>query len=469
MNMKKILIGFFKCILLVFLASCSKEETIIPADAQAPKVQVTAVPTNKTSGWYEVKLAGLIEDNVGIKTIRIKCDAFKLDQTIKVTIDPITTTYNLDRLIKAPLSVQNESNVVNITVENVYGLSTTVDLKITDIEAPSFKAPLTDFIVEIVNNKAQLDLSFTAVDNKGLKSVSVKVPGLAIDDFTEVSGTSYNFSKSLSLPLKKGSFPIAVTLEDATGLKTTQNALIRVSRVVPYTGEIDLYITPLKSQTEFSRYISGMPGIITKKGNFLYEAKYYSPEAGTEIYFLGQKTFAGYRFGQDPLGDPGMLTSDEKAATPIILPAKGYYKITLDTKTETYKIETDIPAASALWSLPAKPLAMAGAYFVDFPAASRPRAAVECVQDVSNPYLYKARVRMQKTLSFTLTPKDVADDKWLSPFWRYDMSLNGKLIQGATGKNVSYNFPNSTAIYWVIITFDLYLQTCTVENDGLAQ
>jgi len=75
---------------------------------------------------------------------------------------------------------------------------------------------------------------------------------------------------------------------------------------------------------------------------------------------------------------------------------------------------------------------------------------------------------MHKTVSFTLTPKDVADDKWLSPFWRYDMSLDGKLIKGASGKNVSYNFPNATAVYWVIITFDLHLQTCTVENDGLA-
>lgn len=466
--MKKIFPAFFASLLIVFMLGCTKNDVQIPENTLAPIVQLTAKPTNKTTGWYEVKLAGQIKDTVGLKTIHIQCDAFKLNQTIKVSMDPKTTTYLLDRIIKAPLSVQNEANTIKVTVENIYGVITSVDILLSDIEAPSFQKPLTDFIVEIVGNKAELNLAFTAIDNKGLKSVVVKVPALNINDSTVVSGDNFNFSKLVALPLKKGSFPISITLEDATGLKTKQEALIRVSRVVPYSGEIDLYVTPAKSQQDLSRYISGMPGIITKKGNFLYEVKYYSPDAGHEIYFLGQKTFAGYRFGQDPLGAPGVLTSNETVSTPIVLPARGYYKITLDTKTETYKLEADTPPSTELWALPSTPLAMAGAYFDDFPGASRPKGAVECVQSSANPYLYKTRVRMHKTVSFTLTPKDVADDKWLSPFWRYDMSLDGKLIKGASGKNVSYNFPNATAVYWVIITFDLHLQTCTVENDGLA-
>jgi hypothetical protein len=292
---------------------------------------------------------------------------------------------------------------------------------------------------------------------------------LGIHDSTSISGTTFDFSKNLSLPLRKGSFPVSVVLEDASGLKVKKDVLIRVSRSVPYAGDIELYVTPLKSQGEISKYVSGMPGIITKKGNFLYEAKFYSPEPGTEIFFLGQKTFDGYRFGQDPMGDPGALTSNEAVSQPIVLPDKGYYKINLDTKTETYTLEKYTPPASELWSLPNNPLAMAGAFFDDYPAASRPRGAVECTQDVSNPYLYKNRVRMHKTLSFTLTPKDEANDKWLSPFWRYDMTKDGMLIQGGSGKNVSYAFPNPTAVYWVVITFDLHLQTCTVEVEGLAE
>lgn len=464
-----LLLPLMSILLLLAVQGCKKDTKLsIPSDAQPPTIDVTAVPTQKTAGWYEVKLAGLIKDEGGLKSIHIKCDSFYLDQTIKVPLDSPVTSYTLDRTVKAPLSQQNAVNTIVITALNRYDQQTSVTLKINDIEAPSFQSPIGDYIVEIDSNKALLNINFTALDNKGLQSVVIKVPDLNISDSSVVSGESYVYKKTLDLPLKKGSFPITIILTDNSGLTTTATASVRVSRVVPYPGDLDLYIAPAATNGDFSRYISGMPGIITKKGNFLYEAKYYAAKAGTEVYLLGQKSFTGYRFGQDPLGDPGDLTSSDENSLPITLPEKGYYIIALDTKTEKFTITKETPPSSEAWSLPDNPLAMAGAFFDDYPAASRPKDAVECVPEAGNPFRYITRVKVHQLVSFTLTPKDPVNDKWLSPFWRYDRTLDGRLINGSSGKNNSYTFPNPTAAYWVIITFDLHLQTCIVENDGPA-
>ncbi|HTN38000.1 MAG TPA: hypothetical protein VL053_13060 [Arachidicoccus sp.] len=463
------LIFIISSFLFAGLEGCKKDTKLtVPSGAQPPTIALTAVPTKKAAGWYEVRIAGTIKDAAGLKTIRIKCDSFHLDQTIKVSMDSAVTSFILDRTVKAPLSLQNTSSTIEVTVTNRYDLASTLELKINDIEAPSFKTAISDYIIEIENNKALLNIDFTALDNKALQSVVVQIPELNIKDSSAVSGTSYEYKKTLELPLKKGSFPLTITLWDNSGLSVTKTASVRVSRTVPYVGDLDLYIAPAQTGGDFSKYISGMPGVIKRTGDYLYEAKYYAVKAGTEVYLLGQKSFTGYRFGQDPLGDPGDLTYDDKNSLPIRLPEKGYYVISLDTKTEKYTVKKETPPPSEAWSLPDNPLAMAGSYFDEYPAANRPKGAVECVPEAGNPFRYVTRVKMHKLVSFTLTPKDPVNDKWLSPFWRYDHTLDGKLIQGGSGKNNSYSFPNPTAVYWVIITFDLHLQTCTVENDGLA-
>lgn len=465
----KVLLG---CLLLLGLSltfSCKKDSAVtVPSDAKPPSADLNAVPLQKTAGYYEVKLFGKIEDQNGLKSIRLFCDSFYLDQTIKLPLDSMVTRYDLDRTVKAPLSRQNESSTVKVTITNIYDQQTVVELSVNDIEAPSFDSEIKDFIVEIKDHKAELNLNFSVRDNKRLKALVVKIPDLDIIDSTSIEGKAFNYKKKMDLPQKKGSFPVSFYLYDHSGLMTQQSAIIRISKDVPYSGDLDLLVAPRKSKGDFSRYLSGMPGKVERTGDFLYKVRYYSPGPATEIFLLGQPSFKGYLFGQDPNGEPGDLTYEDQQSKPIILPEKGYYVITVDTKTEKYRLEKDTPAASEAWSLPSNPLAMAGAYFDDYPGASRPKAAVVCVPEPGNPFRYITRVRMHKLVSFTLTPKDLQNDKWLSPFWRYDATLGGPLIQGGSGKNNSFPLSDPAQPYWIVITFDLHLQTCVVENDGPA-
>lgn len=449
--------------------ACKKESKIsIPGDAKPPTIELSATPLEKTAGYYTVKLSGSVKDAYGLKTIHIQCDSFYVDQTIKIAQDSLIKEYTLDRVLKAPLSRQKDSSVIVITATNIYGGQATTEIKLSDIEKPSFKTPPGDYIVEIENDKAVLNLELVLEDNSGLGAVVLKAPDLSINDSTSIDGKEFDFKKSLELPLKKGNFPLSFFLYDASGLMTQKTVMIRVSHKVAYGGDLPLYVAPAATNGDFSRYLSGMPGKVTRTGDYAYQVGYYAQQAGTEIFLLGQKSFKGYRFGQDPLGAPGDLTSSDVHSMPILLPEKGYYLIDVDTKTEQYTIKKVTPALSEAWSLPDNPLAMAGAFFDDYPEASRPKGAVECVQEPGNPFRYVTRVKMHQLVSFTLTPKDPVNDKWLSPFWRYDRTLEGPLVQGSGGKNLSYTLPDPDQRYWIVITFDLHLQTCLVENDGPA-
>lgn len=460
--------GIWLLIACLFFA-CKKETKVsVPGDATPPTIDLVATPLEKTTGYYTVRLSGSVKDAYGLKTIHIQCDSFYVDQTIKIAQDSLVKEYVLDRVLKAPLSRQKDSSVIFITATNVYGGEATTEIKLSDIEKPSFKTPLEDYIVEIENDKAVLNLDIALQDNSGLGAVVLKAPDLSIDDSVTISGNEFDFKKTLALPLKKGSFPLTVFVYDASGLMIQKTVMIRVSRKVPYAGDLPLYVAPAATGGDFSKYLSGMPGKVTRTGDYVYQVGYYAPEAGTEIFLLGQKSFNGYRFGQDPMGKPGDLTSSDQQSLPITLPDKGYYVIDVDTKTELYTVKKVTPDPSEAWALPDNPLAMAGAFFDDYPGASRPKGAVECMPEPGNPFRYVTKVKMHQLVSFTLTPKDPVNDKWLSPFWRYDRTLDGQLIQGSSGKNLSYTLPDPDQRYWIIITFDLHLQTCLVENAGPA-
>ena len=81
--------------------------------------------------------------------------------------------------------------------------------------------------------------------------------------------------------------------------------------------------------------------VINHTGEYQYRARYYNKAAGTEIFFLPQKTdFTPICFGLDP-EDNTKLTDDPETAKPIVLDEAGvYYEIDINVKESTYSMRT---------------------------------------------------------------------------------------------------------------------------------
>ena len=86
-----------------------------------------------------------------------------------------------------------------------------------------------------------------------------------------------------------------------------------------------MYLADVATVEELNSDIFGVPMVINHTGEYQYRARYYNKAAGTEIFFLPQKTdFTPICFGLDP-EDNTKLTDDPETAKPIVLDEAGVY------------------------------------------------------------------------------------------------------------------------------------------------
>ena len=129
-----------------------------------------------------------------------------------------------------------------------------------------------------------------------------------------------------------------MTAVDARGNETTTTSTINVSEMPDFSK---MYLADVKTVEELNSDVFGVPMLINHTGEFQYRARYYNKAAGTEIFFLPQKTdFTPICFGLDP-EDNLKLTDDPETAKPIVLDKAGvYYELDINVKDATYSMRT---------------------------------------------------------------------------------------------------------------------------------
>ncbi|MEJ8749875.1 hypothetical protein WKT20_12425, partial [Phocaeicola sp. ICN-14070] len=239
-----------------------------------------------------------------------------------------------------------EQFTVKVTVVDVGGRETSQDVLITmdgDFENPVFSLAPDKAITVLMkaDRNPQYTLNFTVTDDRKLDYATIEIPELTGFETRTVSAegqSSLTFKEVIVFPNVSQVYTINLAAYDAVGNSVTTTCSLTVSEMPDFEK---MYLADVATDEELNSDVFGVPMVINHTGEYQYKARYYNKAAGTEIFFLPQKTsFTPICFGLDP-EDSNKLTDDPELAKPIVLDTPNvYYEIDINVKQSTYSIKT---------------------------------------------------------------------------------------------------------------------------------
>ena len=381
-------------ILLFLLNGCSDDDGYSDVDGLPPTI-VMGSSNIKTEPGREITIKAKVEDKDGLRSINLKNAAFNLDKTIDLTLDSIVYSFDLNYKYKIVKGLEGDNFQLDVTATDRGGRTTTETVLVTmdgDFTNPVFTVS-PDAAITV-----RLNVKFTAEDDKALDLVTINIPEInysrEITTFTN-SGKTLEFNDPITLPSAVATYNLTLKAVDKAGLETSKTSVITVSEMPDFPK---MYLADVATVAELNSDVFGVPMRIERTAAYEYKANYYCQKAGTEIFFLPQKSdFTPICFGIDP-ADNTKLTDDPDIAEPIVLTqANVYYEITFNVKTAIYKVKT-YAIADAIDPVPHKFGSISldtwgdgGSWLQEFYfgyMTSNPREVSRFTQDATNPHLY---------------------------------------------------------------------------------
>lgn len=407
MKQKHYLLGALTAFSMLVCASCDNNESWPSVDGKDPVLTLESEEIGSRIGrTFNIK--GKVTDSDGISSIRLQCLPLYLDKTIDIISiygEPLKE-YDLDYQITSDLSEAGDIFEIQITVTDVLGNTVTRKVKVDmngDVDDPVFTIAPAEELTVLLTESADLDLSFSVTDDRGLARVAVEIPEVQFSDIiTEFEDPcAYTYSRTISLPAVNADYNMTISVSDASGHTIDRNCIVHVNDTPDFPK---MWLADVATAQELNSDVMGVPMLISHPAQFCYEARYYNEKAGTEIYFLPQRTdFKPICIGLDP-ANPTRLTTDAATARPIVLDTpKVYYHISFNVLTKEYTLETYSPSKAVvpyphtfganemdLWE---DGSTMAEFYFGY--TTSGPQDIKRFTQDADNPALF----RLDETLS----------------------------------------------------------------------
>lgn len=387
-------------ILLFLLNGCSDDDGYSDVDGLPPTI-VMGSSNIKTEPGREIIIKAKIDDKDGLRSINLKNAAFNLDKTIDLTLDSIVYSFDLNYKYKIVKGLEGDNFQLDVTATDRGGRTTTETVLVTmdgDFTNPVFTVSPDAAITVLLKTETRLNVKFTVEDDKALEQVTIDIPEInysrEITTFTN-SGKTLEFNDPITLPSAVAIYNLTLKAVDKAGLETSKTSVITVSEMPDFPK---MYLSDVATVAELNSDVFGVPMRIERTAAYEYKANYYCQKAGTEIFFLPQKSdFTPICFGIDP-ADNTKLTDDPDIAEPIVLTqANVYYEITFNVKTAIYKVKT-YAIADAIDPVPHKFGSISldtwgdgGSWLQEFYfgyMTSNPKEVSRFTQDATNPHLY---------------------------------------------------------------------------------
>ncbi|EGK00329.1 hypothetical protein [Dysgonomonas gadei] len=387
-------------ILLFLLNGCSDDDGYSDVDGLPPTI-VMGSSNIKTEPGREITIKAKVEDKDGLRSINLKNAAFNLDKTIDLTLDSIVYSFDLNYKYKIVKGLEGDNFQLDVTATDRGGRTTTETVLVTmdgDFTNPVFTVSPDAAITVLLKTETRLNVKFTAEDDKALDLVTINIPEInysrEITTFTN-SGKTLEFNDPITLPSAVATYNLTLKAVDKAGLETSKTSVITVSEMPDFPK---MYLADVATVAELNSDVFGVPMRIERTAAYEYKANYYCQKAGTEIFFLPQKSdFTPICFGIDP-ADNTKLTDDPDIAEPIVLTqANVYYEITFNVKTAIYKVKTYAiadavdPVPHKFGSISLDTWGDGGSWLQEFYfgyMTSNPREVSRFTQDATNPHLY---------------------------------------------------------------------------------
>lgn len=460
-------------LLALIATGCSEDVGYPDVDGQAPTMTLTTEHIKSGAG-HDFTIEGKLIDEDGISAVRLECKDLYLNKTIdliEIYGEP-KKSYDLKYSFALAADELGEQFTVKVTVVDVGGRETSQDVLITmdgDFEDPKFVvAPAEGSMVAMLlrdGSVAPYEMSLEMSDDRGLKSLYYNIEGS--ENYTktiDINGVkSFTYSLNIDLPAVKKDYPMTLVITDTADKTDTIKCTISVTDVMDFEK---MYLADVATDAELNSDVFGVPMRIDHVGEFKYEAIYYNREAGTEVFFLPQKTsFLPTCYGLDP-SDDTKLTDNPADAKPFVLDqANTYYKININILEKTYDISWySVEEAVDPW-----PSSMiygketmdkwndGGSTMMTFTfglTSSNPTEVVSFVQDSTNPHLFYCSDLMNLTsgekMNFIIHNYHT-DQWWNFVRWCSDSETEPEIFgyySGSTFKNENYTGPTNGNDVW---------------------
>lgn len=331
--------------LALWTTGCSDDDGYPDVDGQTPAMTLASTHIQSAAG-RTFTIEGTLTDSDGIASIGLKCTDLYLNKTIdliEIYGEP-QTTYDLSYSYNLSATELGESFTVTVTVTDVGGRQVSQDVLVTmdgDFESPVFTVSPSSELTVLIAAETGFTLNFSLTDDRALDYVVINIPELPGFENMRVEANgqaSLNVSQRVTFPSEEASYKMTVTAVDMVGNETVVTSVINVSEMQNFSK---MYLADVATVAELNSDVFGVPMLISHPDEYKYRARYYNKAAGTEIFFLPQKTdFAPICFGLDP-EDNTKLTYDPETAQPIVLDEAGvYYEIDIDVQELTYSMRT---------------------------------------------------------------------------------------------------------------------------------
>lgn len=431
---------------------CSDDDGFPVMDGKSPEVSLVTDHI-ETGAGHRFTIEGDLSDADGIASIRLECSDLYLDKTIdllEIYGDSLLTKYHLSYYYDLSRDEIGERFTVKVTVTDVGGRSVSQDVLVTmdgDFAPPTFTTAPDAEVTVLVKVETKYRLSFTASDDRALDYVSVTIADAAggfVDGFdslrVEAGGrATLQYSEQVILPGEAGKdYKVTLKAVDEKGNETLTTSTITVSEMPDFPK---MYLADVSTAEELNSDVFGVPMVIEHTGEYQYKANYYCEKAGTEIFFLPQKTdFSPICFGIDP-ENGSALTDDPETAKPIVLDKAGlYYEITFNVKESTYSLRTYSvdeaidPVPHEYGSISLDTWMDGGSWLQEFYfgyMTDNPKNVKRFTQDAANPHLYRLDeplfLEAGSYMSFIIQNWH-SDGWWNYCSWRADDSKNPEIM-----------------------------------------
>lgn len=467
-----------KIILLISIVSvlfygCNDDESV--EDNFTPEIQLEATIIHSLQG-RNIVISGTLTDQVGLSTVNIYNKNWYLDKTINLNKDTMMTSYALDYAFEIPDTSADQEELV-ITVANVGGITATATLKVImdgDFTAPviTVDGDVSDGSTIIPEKGDVFDLDFTFSDNRKLGYITISESTLGLYDsissFTNSKIFNY-VNDTIEIPLETATYTFVLTCVDSAGNTTTSDIDVTIS--FSYNFD-EMYLADVETTAELNSDLFGVPMLIDKTDDYIYEAYYFCEQANTEVRFIPQTTsFNPVCFGIDPDDNSKLINSSD--ADGINLPSVGYYKITINTDELSYSVETfdpttqsdapdvyvvnngsDVADADYIGLLGLVGSGFANCSGMNWsPSSIADYDELQLKQDATYVYHWTTTVTVSGNVQFIIAPEHKSN-WWPEPYWRFDRSSDPLKTKLNSGDNVNMDVDTETTYKFV---FDQYL------------
>lgn len=376
-------------ILTFTIWSCASDDDTI-SDANEPATLDFSSEISSAPG-LEFNVTGIINDDVGLKSINLNYDNWFLDKTIVLDDYPTNYELNYKFLVPEDEALGSSHNItVNITDLGDNIISREVNVVLDDDQTDPEVEIISPLSGSFYETGSSIPLEVKVSDNFELQSLQVSSSSLNYDETIDFSNGELEFTYTDDIVVPEnveGAVVVEATVTDVKGNTQISTLSFNVGEEVVYE---DMYLVG------GSTWFGWDPSKATRMeqdpadDNWFEIEFYYS--AGNDVKFIGQLGWEPNNWGLDPNDSSQIINAQDSEG--IGFPeGDGYYRLRFNPYSLDYSYETmnvNVQQRNEMYVM--------GRGYEGYNLDWNPTDGIAMVQNPNNPYQFSIDIEFSDSV-----------------------------------------------------------------------